>query len=83
MTTRRESIDDILARGTQIDRAAREGVRQALLRHKRLGESIVVWRDGRVVEVPAEEIEIPPEEFEPDGSTPNRPPEMPDGKEEP
>jgi len=41
-----------------IDRAAREGVRQALLRHKRLGESIVVWRDGKVVEIPAEEIQV-------------------------
>ena len=53
-----KQIDEILARGAVIDRAAREGVRQALLRHKRLGESIVVWRDGKVVEIPAEEIQV-------------------------
>ncbi len=27
-------------------------------RHKRLGESIAVWRDGRVVIVPPEEIDV-------------------------
>lgn len=35
------------------------GIRDALLRHKRLGESIAVWRDGKVVIVPAEEIVVP------------------------
>ena len=36
------------------DRAGRE----ALARHKALGHPIVIWRDGRVVEVPPEEIEV-------------------------
>ncbi len=31
-------------------------VRDAVLRHKKLGESIAVWRDGRVVIIPPEEI---------------------------
>ncbi|MBI2298026.1 MAG: hypothetical protein HYU66_03585 [Armatimonadetes bacterium] len=48
--------------GPAIDRAARRGVRKALLRHKLLGEPIVVWRDGKVVTIPAEEIEVPEEE---------------------
>jgi hypothetical protein len=38
--------------------ALRRGVRRALWRHKQLGQSIVVWRDGRVVEIPANEIEV-------------------------
>lgn len=33
-------------------------VREAVARHKALGQSIVVWRDGKVVVVPPEEIEI-------------------------
>ena len=41
-----------------MDAAMRRGVREALLRHKRLGESIAVWRDGRVVIVPPDEIAI-------------------------
>ncbi|OGA18902.1 MAG: hypothetical protein A3I63_09665 [Betaproteobacteria bacterium RIFCSPLOWO2_02_FULL_66_14] len=36
------------------DRAGRE----VLARHKALGHPIVIWRDGRVVEVPPEEIEV-------------------------
>lgn len=32
--------------------------REAVARHKALGQSIVVWRDGKVVVVPAEEIEL-------------------------
>lgn len=34
-------------------------VREALRTHKLLGEPIVVWRDGQVVWVPADEIELP------------------------
>jgi hypothetical protein len=30
-----------------------------VLRHKKLGEPIVIWRDGKVVWVPPEEIEVP------------------------
>ena len=32
--------------------------REAVARHKALGQSIVVWRDGKVVVVPPEEIEV-------------------------
>jgi hypothetical protein len=34
---------------------------QALLMHKRAGNPIVTWKDGKVVWIPAEEIEIPPD----------------------
>ena len=34
------------------------GIREARLRHKLLGQPVVEWRDGQVVLVPAEEIEI-------------------------
>ncbi len=32
------------------------GVQAALAEHKRLQQSVVVWKDGKVVEVPPEEI---------------------------
>lgn len=41
-----------------MERAAGRAVREALLRHKLLGQSIVVVRDGRVVEIPPEQIEL-------------------------
>lgn len=48
-----------------MDAAISRAVREALLRHKRLGESIAVWRDGQVVIVPPEEIVV---DEEPDGA---------------
>ena len=42
-----------------IDAAMQEAARRAIRRHKLLGESIAVWKDGKVVVVPPEEIEIP------------------------
>lgn len=49
---------ELVADVSRILRAMREGVREALLRHKLLGQPIVVWRDGAVTWIPAEEIEI-------------------------
>lgn len=40
------------------ERGMYEGVQRALAEHKRLGQSIVVSRDGQIVEIPAEDIEV-------------------------
>lgn len=37
----------------------RKGVAQAILQHKNAGHYIVIWKDGKVVKVPPEEIEVP------------------------
>jgi hypothetical protein len=54
--------DDPIARafeeGTPIDEALAEGVREALKRHKLAGNPVCVWRDGKVVWIPPEEIPI-------------------------
>jgi len=47
----------ILRDPARIEAAFRAAAREAILRHKALGESIVIWRDGRVVTVPPEEID--------------------------
>jgi len=57
-----KDIAQLFEEGTEIDRALRLGVRDALIMHKKLGFPIVVWQDGQIVWVPPEEIEIPPEE---------------------
>ena len=41
-------------------------VREALLMHKRIGNSVAIWKDGRVVIIPPEEIVVPPDVSEPD-----------------
>jgi hypothetical protein len=40
----------------RIERALRAAVRDALLRHKRDGDPVAVWREGRVVWLQANEI---------------------------
>ena len=38
--------------------AVNRAVRAALKRHKELGRSIVIWRDGKIVTLKPEEIEV-------------------------
>lgn len=45
----------------EFNRAISKAAREAVLRHKRLGQSVFAWRNGRVVEIPAREIRVPPE----------------------
>jgi len=53
-------VDQICQEGTQIDLAVERAARDARLRHKQLGVPLVVWRDGKVVEIPPEEIVVDP-----------------------
>ena len=53
--------DFVATHARDIERILRRAVNQALLTHKRLGNSIAVWKDGKVVIVPPEEIVISPE----------------------
>jgi hypothetical protein len=39
-----------------IDEALEEGVREAMLRHKRAGLPVVIWRDGHSVWVKPEDL---------------------------
>lgn len=50
-------IQALFEDGRAIDAALAKSVRDAVLRHKRLGQPIVEWRDGRVVLTPPEEID--------------------------
>jgi hypothetical protein len=47
----------------EIEKWLKLGVREALKMHKCLGNPIAVWRNGKVVIIPPEEIEIPPDPF--------------------
>jgi hypothetical protein len=49
-------INEAFRLGTPIDEAMNEAVRIAVERHRQLGLPLVVWRDGRVVEVPVEQL---------------------------
>ena len=43
-----------------IDQGIKAGVRAALIRHKKLGQSIAVWENGKVKIIPANKIKIKP-----------------------
>jgi hypothetical protein len=42
----------------KLERMLQKSVRAAKLLHKQTGHPIVVWKDGKVVEIPPEEIVI-------------------------
>lgn len=50
-------IEDAFRQGTPIDEAMNQAFRDAVLAHKRAGVPLVVWRDGRVQLVSADEIQ--------------------------
>ena len=55
---RKYTADELRQQADELTAACQEAVREALLFHKRNGNSIAVWQDGRVVIVPPEEIVI-------------------------
>ncbi len=58
MSDKKEKKDDFFE---QVDYGIRLGAIDALKEHKRLGLPIHIMKDGKVVEVPANDIVIPKE----------------------
>lgn len=40
------------------EEALKKAVAETIADHKRTGDPIVIWRDGRVVKIPADQIEV-------------------------
>ena len=53
-----ESFDTLFENDNEVDYLAKVAVRDALREHKRLGQSVVVWQDGKVVWVAPEDIPV-------------------------
>jgi hypothetical protein len=51
-----ETLKQMLAETDAVEAAVRESVRDALLMHKRLGNPVATWQDGKVVLIPADQI---------------------------
>jgi hypothetical protein len=54
-------IGRIMREGTEVDAALRRAARRAVEQHRRAGQRIVVWRNGRSVWIPPQEIRLEPE----------------------
>ena len=46
------------------ERALREAVANAITEHKRAGVPITIWQDGKVVQIPPDQIEVLEEQTE-------------------
>ena len=57
-----------VVQGEPVLAALRRAVRSALLEHKRAGNPVAAWKDGKVVIIPAEEIEVEERPADSDGS---------------
>ena len=64
------SLLENLQNNDWVTAAIQRGARQALIKHKAMGVPIAIWREGKVVLVPPEEIEIP-DAAEDSSSTPH------------
>ena len=53
----------ILRDGEALERAIVAAHLRVVLRHRQLGIPIEIWRDGKVVELPAESVELPGEDI--------------------
>ena len=54
----RKSIDQLFAEVTPIVEAVQAGARDALRRHRLLGQPAPTWRDGKVVWVSPDEVTV-------------------------
>jgi hypothetical protein len=60
MPRRKYSKEELRKQAERFTAACQEAVREAMLFHKRNGNSVAGWRDGQVVIVPPEEIVVDP-----------------------
>jgi Arc/MetJ family transcription regulator len=49
MRRQRQDLEQVLADKTKVESALRAAVREALARHKKAGNAVAVWRDGKVI----------------------------------
>jgi len=54
----RDKIEETFADHEKITEALATGVKEALKKHKQAGNPVVVWRDGKMVWLKPEEIQV-------------------------
>lgn len=55
---------DLCRDAHEVTKAFQAAVRHELIIHKSLDNPIAAWKDGKVIIIPPEEIEIPPDPYE-------------------
>ena len=57
MTEKKKKLSDIPI-GIRAEEAFKKAVAETIADHKRAGDPIVIWRDGEIVQIPPEQIEV-------------------------
>ncbi len=57
MANEEKDISRIISEGTLIDKAIVLAARNAILEHKQKGQPLVIWRDGKTVLIPPDELD--------------------------
>lgn len=57
MKTKNRKLSDIPLE-VRAEEALKKAVADTIADHKRTGDPIVIWRDGKVVKIPANQIEV-------------------------
>ncbi len=58
MSETKKNIDEFFSNGNEIDEALQEAVKKALLQHKKAGNPVVSWKDGKIVWIQPEDIPV-------------------------
>jgi hypothetical protein len=51
-------IEALFQEGATIDKALKQAVREAMIRHKKEGNSVIAWQDGKIVRIKPENIPV-------------------------
>ena len=54
----KKTIDELFRDGKEIDEAMKKAVQEALRQHKRAGNPVAAWRDGKTVWIQPEDIVV-------------------------
>lgn len=58
MSKTKRSIDEFFSNGSEIDEALQQAVKEALLKHKKAGNPVVSWKDGKIIWIQPEDIPV-------------------------
>ncbi len=56
MSEAKKNIDEFFNNGSEIDEALQKAVKETLLHHKKAGNPIVSWEDGKIVWIQPDDI---------------------------
>ena len=54
----KKTIDELFRDGKEIDAAMKKAVQEALRQHKKAGNPVAEWRDGKIVLIKPEDIVV-------------------------